>query len=428
MEPGRARAGPRRADRQRDRGRRAGSSPTPTPRSCGPRASPGSTPRPSRQLIEAHGKDPRQRSCARPTDGDAGFPALLPLATSPRSRALAPTRMPGELFDDLEAAGVPFAVLETGDPGRHPRRLDRARRPPALRRPARPLRRARARVGRRRGGHPRRRAARGPGVDRVRSTLTPGMGRPNARVIGVGSSSLVAILVVAGIAWWLSPQPLLPEAEASLASDRDRHVPTTRAPGSSGRRPTPVPTTGPGRLPGREGPGRRPTARSPRRSPTSGYLVAVIPMPLNLAILGISKADGPIGAHPEITRWAIGGHSLGGSMAAQYAGGPPRPRSPGSRSGRPTRQPTCRRSTWRCCRRGARWMPAPPGCPGAEARDRGAGRMPCSSRSRAATTSRWAGTRASPTTRRRRSRARTSSDGSRSSTVELLGRVEAPTP
>jgi predicted alpha/beta-hydrolase family hydrolase len=42
-------------------------------------------------------------------------------------------------------------------------------------------------------------------------------------------------------------------------------------------------------------------------------------MPLNLAFLGISRANGIRADHPEIKSWVIGGHSLGGAMAAAYA-------------------------------------------------------------------------------------------------------------
>ena len=52
-------------------------------------------------------------------------------------RALGATRMPDELLDDLEAAGVPFRIVETGDPGVTHDVVDAARRPAALRRPAR---------------------------------------------------------------------------------------------------------------------------------------------------------------------------------------------------------------------------------------------------------------------------------------------------
>ena len=42
-------------------------------------------------------------------------------------------------------------------------------------------------------------------------------------------------------------------------------------------------------------------------------------MPLNLAVFGTGKADAVIKAYPDIKHWAIGGHSLGGAMAAGFA-------------------------------------------------------------------------------------------------------------
>lgn len=50
-----------------------------------------------------------------------------------------------------------------------------------------------------------------------------------------------------------------------------------------------------------------------------GYLVVIVPMPLNFAIFNITAADGVIAQFPDIQTWAIGGHSLGGAMAAWYA-------------------------------------------------------------------------------------------------------------
>jgi hypothetical protein len=50
-----------------------------------------------------------------------------------------------------------------------------------------------------------------------------------------------------------------------------------------------------------------------------GYLTVIVPMPLNLAVFGANAANDVIASHPEITSWAIGGHSLGGTMAAQFA-------------------------------------------------------------------------------------------------------------
>ena len=50
-----------------------------------------------------------------------------------------------------------------------------------------------------------------------------------------------------------------------------------------------------------------------------GYMVSIVRMPLSLAVFGINKADEVIAADPDIHYWVIGGHSLGGSMAASYA-------------------------------------------------------------------------------------------------------------
>jgi len=50
-----------------------------------------------------------------------------------------------------------------------------------------------------------------------------------------------------------------------------------------------------------------------------GYRVAIVRMPLSLAVFGVNKADDVIAAYPDMRYWVIGGHSLGGSMAASYA-------------------------------------------------------------------------------------------------------------
>ena len=49
-----------------------------------------------------------------------------------------------------------------------------------------------------------------------------------------------------------------------------------------------------------------------------GVLVVITPVPLELAVLNANAANGVRGAFPSVTIWAIGGHSLGGAMAAQY--------------------------------------------------------------------------------------------------------------
>ena len=49
-----------------------------------------------------------------------------------------------------------------------------------------------------------------------------------------------------------------------------------------------------------------------------GVLCVLVEMPFNLAVFDINAADGIKEQYPEIKEWYIGGHSLGGSMAASY--------------------------------------------------------------------------------------------------------------
>lgn len=51
----------------------------------------------------------------------------------------------------------------------------------------------------------------------------------------------------------------------------------------------------------------------------NGILCVLTPMPFNLAIFDTGAAEGIADAFPEVEGWYIGGHSLGGSMAAEYA-------------------------------------------------------------------------------------------------------------
>ena len=50
-----------------------------------------------------------------------------------------------------------------------------------------------------------------------------------------------------------------------------------------------------------------------------GVLCVLVEMPFNLAVFDVNAADGIKEEYPEIEEWYIGGHSLGGSMAAAYA-------------------------------------------------------------------------------------------------------------
>ena len=50
-----------------------------------------------------------------------------------------------------------------------------------------------------------------------------------------------------------------------------------------------------------------------------GIACFLVKMPFNLAVLRMNAADGIADKYPEIKSWYIGGHSLGGAMAASWA-------------------------------------------------------------------------------------------------------------
>ncbi|HEX5847946.1 MAG TPA: alpha/beta hydrolase [Rubrobacter sp.] len=54
-------------------------------------------------------------------------------------------------------------------------------------------------------------------------------------------------------------------------------------------------------------------------SEQTGAMVAVVRVPLDMALLDGDAADEVIAAHPEVRRWTLAGHSLGGVAAAAYA-------------------------------------------------------------------------------------------------------------
>lgn len=126
---------------------------------------------------------------------------------------------------------------------------------------------------------------------------------------------LCAVLGVLGIPWLTHARPPLPEAGAAMAGDEQ--VKVEKEPWLTFAPTHGTPDTGfifyPG---GRIDP--RAYASLMKAIAAEGYLVVVPDMPLNIAAFHPNVADEVIAAHPEIDRWVIGGHSVGGAMAAQY--------------------------------------------------------------------------------------------------------------
>lgn len=57
----------------------------------------------------------------------------------------------------------------------------------------------------------------------------------------------------------------------------------------------------------------------------TGTTVVIPRLRLNLAVFDSARADTAVSAAPDVDTWYVGGHSLGGAMAASYAGGDPGP-------------------------------------------------------------------------------------------------------
>jgi poly(3-hydroxybutyrate) depolymerase len=126
-------------------------------------------------------------------------------------------------------------------------------------------------------------------------------------------------LVVGFVAWANNALQPMPEALAALESDEQVQVSQTN--GWYVFTPTATkPSTGLIFYPGGK---VDPRAYAPQMHAIAdqGYLTVITPMPLYLAIFGINKADEVVKSFPDIQHWGIAGHSLGGSMAAQYIAG-----------------------------------------------------------------------------------------------------------
>lgn len=127
---------------------------------------------------------------------------------------------------------------------------------------------------------------------------------------------VIPLLGVGGVfVWATNALGSMPEALAALESDEVVTVATEPWLTFS---PTAVEaTTGFIFYPG----GRvdyRSYAPQAREIAAAGYLVVIPEMPLNFAVFSPDMANDVLAAYPDIKQWAIGGHSLGGAMAAKY--------------------------------------------------------------------------------------------------------------
>jgi pimeloyl-ACP methyl ester carboxylesterase len=132
-----------------------------------------------------------------------------------------------------------------------------------------------------------------------------------------GLFTLVGVLLLGFgvfVVWWLQPFKAGAVARAALGASQ---VASTKNPDALVLSPKNPNGTGLIFYPGAR---VDPDAYAPALSAVAqaGYTVFIARMPLNLAVLGPTRADEIISANSSIQRWAIAGHSLGGAMACSY--------------------------------------------------------------------------------------------------------------
>ena len=134
----------------------------------------------------------------------------------------------------------------------------------------------------------------------------------------LGAVLVAALFALAAGLWW-GTHPLGPtqSALAALVSDSSVRV-THSADGWEFAPPSGEPSSALIFYPGGHVDARS-YAPFARAVAARGYLVVIAEMPLSLAVLAPDSATKVISAHPNVAHWTVGGHSLGGAMAASYA-------------------------------------------------------------------------------------------------------------
>jgi hypothetical protein len=134
-----------------------------------------------------------------------------------------------------------------------------------------------------------------------------------------GALLVLAALLAVLVGWWTIAAPAADPA-AVLAVEVDPAVQVVREDGVLALHPAAGPSS------------RAVILYAGARVDPAAYLATVRPLvaatgvsvylpafPLRLAVLAPGRADAVRAAHPEVTEWWIGGHSLGGAMAAGQA-------------------------------------------------------------------------------------------------------------
>ncbi len=146
--------------------------------------------------------------------------------------------------------------------------------------------------------------------------------RPSPRRAGWRRVADVAVLLMA-LGWvalmgWLRPFTAVEPALTALQSDA--RITVTESPTRIVLTPTgPASTTGLFFQPGARVDSRA-YAAILRPVAEAGHVVVIVKQPLGIAFLATKAIDATAPGQQHVTRWVVGGHSLGGTVAAMQAG------------------------------------------------------------------------------------------------------------
>lgn len=148
-------------------------------------------------------------------------------------------------------------------------------------------------------------------------SLVRSLGEPRERG-GFRRFLLVAVpvlgLVWVGAMWWLRPFSAVEPALAAMQSDATVTVT------ESATDVVLTPTSGADEVGVLFQPGAKVEARAYaavlRPLAEAGHRVVIVKQPLSIAFLALGAYDSARSAYPEVQRWVVAGHSLGGTVAA----------------------------------------------------------------------------------------------------------------
>lgn len=137
-------------------------------------------------------------------------------------------------------------------------------------------------------------------------------------LLGLAVASALGLGTLAFLAWALDASPAEPAAYAAAIADASAVI------GSQGgfitiRPAASTPSVGLLFYPGARVAPAAYVAKLSAVAVGANVQIAIGRPPLNLAVFSIGQADAMRAALPDVKRWYVGGHSLGGAMACLYA-------------------------------------------------------------------------------------------------------------